>query len=71
MNASQDGPGIHEPGMHVWSFREGDRSVWVEFDLARLTVPEARSFVAQLTGVLDAIDPGRAEDRRLTERRSS
>lgn len=55
----QDGPGIHESGLHVWTFRHGDGSVHVELDAdARLTVTEARAFAAQLTGVLDAIDPG-------------
>lgn len=55
-----DGPGVHESGLHVWTFRDDDTgTVHVELDAeCRLTVTQARAFAAQLTGVLDAIDPG-------------
>lgn len=59
------GPGIHESGLHVWTFRHEDGAVSIEIDAdTRLTPAEARAFVAQLSGILDAVDPqhGHARD---------
>lgn len=66
--AWHDGPGVHESGLHVWTFRDDDTGeVSVEIDAeCRLTLTQARAFAAQLTGVLDAIDPQAPAAHRAT-----